>query len=59
MKVTCVEGVANHDSPESCVVVGNRRGEALAGGGAGLVDKWATKPLPKWQSKQPLSTLSG
>ena len=37
MKVICVEGVANHDSPESCVVAGNRRGEALAGGGAGPV----------------------
>ena len=37
MKVICVEGVANHDSPESCVVAGNRRGEALTGRGVGPV----------------------
>lgn len=32
VKVIDVEGLANHDSPESCVVAGNRRGEALTGG---------------------------
>ena len=37
MKVICVEGVANHDSPESCVVAGDRKGEALTGGGVGPV----------------------
>ena len=37
MKVICVEGVANHDSPESCVVSGNRQGEALTGRGVGPV----------------------
>jgi hypothetical protein len=33
VKVISVKGLANHDSPESCVVAGNRRGEALTGGG--------------------------
>ena len=37
VKVTCVEGVANHDSPESCVGAGDRKGEALTGGGVGPV----------------------
>ena len=37
MKVIRVEGIASHDSPESCVVAGNRRGEALTGGGVGPV----------------------
>jgi hypothetical protein len=37
VKVIYVEGLANHDSPESCVVGGNRNGEALTGGGVGPV----------------------
>jgi hypothetical protein len=37
MKVLDVEGVANHDGPESCAGVGNCVGEALAGGGVGPV----------------------
>jgi RNA-directed DNA polymerase len=31
------EGVANHTGPESCMVVGNGRREALTGVGAGWV----------------------
>ncbi len=47
MKVICVEGLANHDSPESCVVVGNHRGEALTGGGVGPVkSRERYEPLP-------------
>lgn len=37
MEVSYVEGVANHNGPESCVVVGNDGREALTGGGAGQV----------------------
>jgi len=37
MKVSYTEEVANHSGPESCVVVGNRGGEALTGGDAGQV----------------------
>ena len=37
MKVICVEGLANHDSPESCAVAGNCLGEALTGGDVGPV----------------------
>jgi hypothetical protein len=37
MKESYVKGLANHDGPESCVASGNRRGEALTGGGVGWV----------------------
>jgi hypothetical protein len=37
VKVICVEGIANHDSPKSCAVAGDRLGEALTGGGVGPV----------------------
>ncbi len=37
VKVISVEGLANHDSPESCAVAGDRFGEALTGGGVGPV----------------------
>lgn len=37
VKVLTVEGVANHDSPESCVGVGDEAGEALTGGDVGPV----------------------
>lgn len=37
MRVLDVEGVANHDGPESCADVGNCVGEALTGGGVGPV----------------------
>ena len=37
MRVSYVEGVANHSGPESCAVVGNHVGEALTGGDAGQV----------------------
>ncbi len=35
MKVLDVEGVAIHNGPESCVVAGNGKCEALTGGDAG------------------------
>lgn len=37
MKVPDVEGLATHNGPESCVVVGDHGCEALTGGGAGQV----------------------
>ena len=37
MKEPCVEGVATHDGPESCVVVRKGGGEALTGVRAGEV----------------------
>jgi hypothetical protein len=37
VKVISVEGLAIHDSPESCTSVGNHLGEALTGGGVGPV----------------------
>ena len=37
MKESYDEGVANHIGPESCMVVGNGRREALAGVRAGWV----------------------
>lgn len=38
MKVICVEGLANHDSPESCASpLGNHGREALTGGDVGPV----------------------
>jgi len=47
VKVISVEGVASHDSPESCVVAGNRLGEALTGGGVGpVLSRESHEPLP-------------
>ena len=40
MKESYVEGVANHDDPESCAAVGNCRDEVLTGVRAG----WAMEP---------------
>jgi RNA-directed DNA polymerase len=37
MKVSYVEDLANHNDPESCVIMGNCSGEALTGGDAGQV----------------------
>lgn len=37
MRVSCVEDLASHNGPESCVDVGNCAGEALTGGDAGQV----------------------
>jgi hypothetical protein len=52
VKVISVEGLANHDSPESCAFAGNRRGEALTGGDAGPVmsrerheSLWGAEPV--------------
>jgi hypothetical protein len=47
VKVICVKGLANHDSPESCALAGNRRGEALTGGGVGpVMSREKHEPLP-------------
>jgi hypothetical protein len=37
MKVSYIKGLANHNSPESCVAAGNFSCEALTGGGMGQV----------------------
>jgi len=37
MRVSYIEDLANHNGPESCVIMGNRDGEALTGGDAGQV----------------------
>jgi hypothetical protein len=47
VKVINVEGLANHDSSESCAVAGNCRGEALTGGGVGpVLSRERHEPLP-------------
>jgi len=37
MRVSYIEDLANHNGPESCVIMGNWDGEALTGGDAGQV----------------------
>jgi hypothetical protein len=47
VKVIYVKGLANHDSPESCALAGNREGEALIGGGVGpVMSREMHEPLP-------------
>jgi hypothetical protein len=43
-KEPCIEGVAIHGGPESCVGVREGVGEALTGGSAG----WASEPRNQW-----------
>lgn len=45
MKESNVEGVANHDGPESCAGSREGVGEALTGGRAGWVPSREIKPL--------------
>jgi hypothetical protein len=39
MKETCIEGVTNHDNPESCVCHRKAAGEALTGACIGSANK--------------------
>jgi hypothetical protein len=54
VKVQYVEGVASRSVPESCVVAGNRGGEALTGVRAGRVWSrertllWGADPVEEW-----------
>lgn len=50
MKESSIEGIANHDDPESCVVARKGEGEALTGARAGRVlsreIRWTRAPTP-------------
>lgn len=46
MKESYVEGLAAHDGPESCVVAGNGKDEALTGVRTGRVFSRENEPLP-------------
>ena len=62
MKESYVEGLAAHDGPESCVVVGNGKGEALTGVRTGRVFSRENK-LPsgcrrRWRRRKATSGTS-
>jgi len=55
MREPCVEGVATHGVPESCVGVREGVGEALAGARAG----WASEPRNQWHRGADVVTKGG
>jgi len=56
MKESSVEGIANHDDPESCVDVCEDGGEALTGARAGRV---LSREIQRFRAPTPLSQAEG